>query len=211
MGGMGGMSGMGMQPTGQPQGGSYSFLNAPPAQGSFGGPQRGGAFSGQGMQAQMTGFPGGGASGLMPQQTGYGMMSQPTGMGGGLMSQPTGMGMRPQPTGMHDPRLGAMMQTFMPSNLSQVSYATWGKLTNSHSRLLELHSSVKAQASRLPTLSNHCSATRMSRRPRSHGLLQSRRRRITTKSSVRGKKEMDSSRARLRGRCLASLAWVRMT
>lgn len=111
----GGMGGMGMQP-----GGNMSFLNAPPAPGSFG-PQRG-SFSGQGMQPQMTGFPTG-QSNLLPQQTGFpGVMSQPTGMGGGLMSQPTGMGMgmRPQPTGMNDPRLGAMMQTFMPSNLSQV-------------------------------------------------------------------------------------------
>ena len=37
------------------------------------------------------------------------------------MSQPTGMGaLRPQPTGFHDPRLQSMMQSFMPSNLSQV-------------------------------------------------------------------------------------------
>lgn len=78
----------------------------------------------------MTGFAAGGASGLMPMQTG--MMSQPTGMGmgmgggGGLMSQPTGMGgnfgaLRAQPTGVHDPRLQQMMQSFMPSNMSQVS------------------------------------------------------------------------------------------
>ena len=52
-------------------------------------------------------------------------MSQPTGIGagGGMISQPTGMGMgglRSQPTGMHDPRLQTMIQSFMPSNLSQV-------------------------------------------------------------------------------------------
>jgi hypothetical protein len=76
----------------------------------------------------MTGYPGGGASGLMPQQTGVGgggMMSQATGYGGGMMSQPTGMGMsgglRAQPTGMQDPRLQSMMQSFMPSNMAQVS------------------------------------------------------------------------------------------
>jgi len=89
----------------------------------------------------MTGFPGGGASGLLSQQTGFGgsggpgmmsqptgmgmgggmgMMSQQTGMGGGLMSQPTGMGLRAQPTGVHDPRLQSMMQSFMPSNTAQV-------------------------------------------------------------------------------------------
>lgn len=79
-----------------------------------------------GLAPQMTGFPGGGASGLLPQQTGYpgggGLMSQPTGFGGGgLMPQATGMGMlRAQPTGFHDPRLQTMMQSFMPSNMSQV-------------------------------------------------------------------------------------------
>ena len=34
------------------------------------------------------------------------------------MAQPTGI--RPQPTGYQDPRLQSMMQTFMPSNMSQV-------------------------------------------------------------------------------------------
>lgn len=104
--------------------GQYSFLNAPPAAGSFGRQNSTG-----GMAPQMTGYPGGS---MMPQQTGYsGLMSQQTGMHGGglmaqqtgmpgLMSQPTGMGLRAQPTGIQDPRLGAMMQTFMPSNLSQV-------------------------------------------------------------------------------------------
>jgi len=130
------------QPTGLPSG-NLSFLNAPP-------PTFGGGGMGGGMTPQMTGFPGGGASGLMSQQTGFGgmggmrpqptgfgggmmgqptgMMSQPTGMLGqptGLMSQPTGMGggLRPQPTGYQDPRLQSMMQSFMPSNLSQVSCA----------------------------------------------------------------------------------------
>jgi hypothetical protein len=45
--------------------------------------------------------------------------------GGGLMAQPTGMGgLRPQPTGFHDPRLQTMMQSFMPSNLSQVCHSS---------------------------------------------------------------------------------------
>jgi hypothetical protein len=68
--------------------------------------------------SQQTGYPGGGG-GLMSQPTGMGMGM---GMGGGgLMAQPTGMGgLRPQPTGFHDPRLQTMMQSFMPSNLSQV-------------------------------------------------------------------------------------------
>lgn len=104
-------------PTGM--GGNMSFLNQPPQQSNF---------RPSGMTSQMTGYPGGGASGLMSQQTGFqgAMMSQPTGMGmamggGGLMSQPTGMGgLRPRPTGIHDPRLQSMMQSFMPSNLSQV-------------------------------------------------------------------------------------------
>ncbi|KAK8861200.1 hypothetical protein IAR55_002019 [Kwoniella newhampshirensis] len=110
-------------PTGMQGGGNYSFLNQPPPS----------SFRQQGMTPQMTGFPGGGASGLMPQQTGYpgsgmmsqptgmGMMSQPTGMGGGMMSQPTGMGrLQAQPTGLpHDPRLQSMMQSFLPSDLSQ--------------------------------------------------------------------------------------------
>lgn len=137
---------MSSQPTGFPQqqqqqqrpGGNLSFLNAPPPSGSFGpqptgfsgmgnnltGPGAGG-FSG--MTPQMTGYPGGGASGLMPQQTGYpGLMSQPTGFGGGgggLMPQQTGFGggLRAQPTGFQDPRLASMMQSFMPSNTSQVS------------------------------------------------------------------------------------------
>jgi hypothetical protein len=77
--------------------------------------------AGGGLMAHTTGY----SPGLMSQQTGMpsGLMSQPTGMPG-LMSQPTGMpgGLRAQPTGLpHDPRLGAMMQTFMPSNMSQVS------------------------------------------------------------------------------------------
>lgn len=113
-----------MQPmqTGFRPSGNMSFLNQPPPpprQNFTGGP-------GMGMAPQMTGYPGGGASGLMPQQTGFqgGMMSQPTGYGGGLMSQPTGMGtLRAQPTGVHDPRLASMMQSFMPSNMSQVSAA----------------------------------------------------------------------------------------
>jgi hypothetical protein len=122
-------------PTGQQTGGggNYSFLNTQPTgfRPSFTGA------SGSGLNPQMTGFPGGGASGLLSQPTGYGgggmmsqptgmgmgggMMSQPTGMSGGLMSQPTGMGLRAQPTGVHDPRLQTMMQSFMPSNMSQVS------------------------------------------------------------------------------------------
>ncbi len=108
-------------------GGGLSFLNQPPPF-SF---RQGGL--GVGVNPQMTGYPGGGASGLMSQQTGFtggGFGAQPTGMGigigmgggGGLMSQPTGMGggLRPQPTGLQDPRLQSMMQSFMPSNLSQV-------------------------------------------------------------------------------------------
>ncbi|ORX36220.1 hypothetical protein BD324DRAFT_627945 [Kockovaella imperatae] len=99
--------------TGGSSGGNMSFLNQPPS------------FGGGGLNPQMTGYPGGGASGLMSQQTGYGgLNAQPTGYGGGLMSQPTGMGggfggLRAQPTGVQDPRLQSMMQTFMPSNLSQ--------------------------------------------------------------------------------------------
>lgn len=150
----GGMGGMSAMSTGQPTGaGGYAFLNAPPPQGSFGGPQRGGSFSGQGMQSQMTGlsgFPTGGSTSLMPQQTGYsGIMSQPTGMstGGGLLSQPTGMSMRPQPTGMNDPRLGAMMQTFMPSNVSQVSDRCGAVLTTSPSRRRVCRSSTRHRPS----------------------------------------------------------------
>ena len=100
-------------------GGNLSFLNQPPS--SYGG----------GMNPQITGYPAGGASGLMSQQTGYssGLGSQPTGFGGGLMSQPTGMpggfgGLRAQPTGVQDPRLQSMMQTFMPMNMSQVGNPT---------------------------------------------------------------------------------------
>ncbi|WVW79834.1 hypothetical protein I302_101804 [Kwoniella bestiolae CBS 10118] len=98
---------------------NYSFLNQPPPL-----PSSNSSFRSNNLTPQMTGYPGGGASGLMPQQTGYqpsGLMSQPT----GLMSQPTGMGMgmgrlQPQATGMpHDPRLQQMMQSFMPSNISQ--------------------------------------------------------------------------------------------
>lgn len=97
-----------------------------------------------GMMPQQTGFNASANAGrMMPQQTGFqgGMMSQPTGMmsqsagmgltpqqtgwqgGAGLMSQPTGIGrLQAQPTGMpHDPRLQTMMQSFMPSNMSQVS------------------------------------------------------------------------------------------
>lgn len=149
MSGMGGMGGMGQQPTGfgqqqqrppsisplptgqsqqqSQQGGGYSFLNTQPTgfRPSFTGSSGGG---GMGMNPQMTGFAGGGASGLMSQPTGFqggsGLMSQPTGMG--MMSQPTGMGgLRAQPTGVHDPRLQTMMQSFMPSNLSQVSYSSF--------------------------------------------------------------------------------------
>nr|XP_018264468.1 multidomain RhoGEF [Kwoniella dejecticola CBS 10117]OBR86626.1 multidomain RhoGEF [Kwoniella dejecticola CBS 10117] len=109
------------QQTGMPgqggAGGNYSFLSQPPQL-----PQSTGSFRSSNLTPQMTGYPGGGASGLLPQQTGYsggGLMSQPTGM----MSQPTGMGMgglQPQATGLpHDPRLQQMMQSFMPSNLSQ--------------------------------------------------------------------------------------------
>lgn len=125
MGGMGGMSGMGggagagTGAAGAGGAGNYSFLSAPPAAGSFG-PQRSSFSSQGGMMPQATGFSGGG---MGAQPTGMGgMMSQPTGMGGGLMSQPTGMGgLRAQPTGMHDPRLASMVQSFMPSNMAQVS------------------------------------------------------------------------------------------
>lgn len=109
-------------PSQQTGGGNLAFLNQPPPS-SF-------RPMASGVMPQMTGYPGGGASGIMSQSTGFqgGMMSQPTGMGmlggggGGLMSQPTGMGMglRAQPTGVQDPRLQSMMQSFMPSNLSQV-------------------------------------------------------------------------------------------
>ncbi|WWC98979.1 hypothetical protein V866_005873 [Kwoniella sp. B9012] len=116
------MGGMGQGNTAN----NYSFLNQPPPSNS--------SFRSNNLTPQMTGYPGGGASGLMPQQTGYqpsGLMSQPTGASGllsqptGLMSQPTGMGMgmgrlQPQATGLpHDPRLQQMMQSFMPSNISQ--------------------------------------------------------------------------------------------
>ncbi|WVN89977.1 uncharacterized protein L203_105207 [Cryptococcus depauperatus CBS 7841] len=118
-------------------GGNYAFLNQPPPNAL-----------GHNLTPQMTGFPGSGGGGLMPQQTGFNpaggparvmpqqtgyqgsIMSQSTGMGltpqqtgwqGGLMSQPTGMGrLQPQQTGLpHDPRLQTMMQSFMPSNMSQ--------------------------------------------------------------------------------------------
>lgn len=105
-------------PTGNGQG-NYGFLNQPPPMPQqFGNNRQGQAPSG-GLVSQMTGFVAGGASGLMPLHTG--MMPQQTGM---MMSQPTGMGggLRPQPTGVHDPRLQQMMQSFMPSNMSQVSY-----------------------------------------------------------------------------------------
>ncbi|BEJ13329.1 hypothetical protein CspHIS471_0305030 [Cutaneotrichosporon sp. HIS471] len=137
MGAMGGMAGQGMPSGGMPSGAmgsgstglnapgagagsgapNYSFLSAPPPPGSFG--QRGSFGNQNGLMSQPTGFPAGGASGLMPQQTGMPMMGQPTGLGANLMAQPTGMGLRAQPTGIHDPRLGAMLQSFMPSNMSQ--------------------------------------------------------------------------------------------
>lgn len=64
-------------------------------------------------------------TGMMSQSTGMGLTPQQTGWqgGAGLMSQPTGVGrLQAQPTGMpHDPRLQTMMQSFMPSNMSQVS------------------------------------------------------------------------------------------
>lgn len=114
-------TGFGQQQQGQRPGagggGNLSFLNQPP-------PSMSSYRTGGGMAPQMTGFVAGGASGLMSQQTGYqpSLMSQPTGFGGGLMSQPTGMGgLRAQPTGFQDPRLQSMMQSFMPSNMSQVS------------------------------------------------------------------------------------------
>jgi hypothetical protein len=133
----------------QPGGGNYSFLNTQPtgfrpsftgSSGSGLAPQMTGYPGGgaSGLLSQPTGY--GGGSGMMSQPTGMGMgmggggmMSQPTGMGGGMMSQPTGMGgglmsqstgmggLRAQPTGVHDPRLQSMMQSFMPSNTSQVS------------------------------------------------------------------------------------------
>lgn len=111
-------TGFGQPPQGQRPGGNLSFLNQPP-------PSMSSYRTGGGMAPQPTGFVAGGASGLMSQQTGYqpSLMSQPTGFGGGLMSQPTGMGgLRAQPTGFQDPRLQSMMQSFMPSNMSQVSY-----------------------------------------------------------------------------------------
>ena len=95
-------------------GGNFGLLNQPS--------QSQASFRSSGLNAQPTGYPGGGASGLMSQQTGFqgGMLSQPTGFGG-LQSQPTGFaGLRAQPTGVQDPRLQSMMQSFMPSNLSQV-------------------------------------------------------------------------------------------
>jgi hypothetical protein len=109
-------------------GGNYAFLSQPPPSFSANSGQRmQSSFTGSNSLApQITGYPGGGASGLMSQATGYqGMTSQPTGYGGGLMSQPTGMSrLQAQPTGMpHDPRLQSMMQSFMPSNMSQVGYS----------------------------------------------------------------------------------------
>jgi hypothetical protein len=130
----------------QRPGGNLSFLNAPPSSSQFnpGGmaPQMTGypGSAGGGVMPQQTGYGGmmSQPTGMMGQQTGMsgmmgqrtGMMSQPTGMmpqqtgfGGGLMSQPTGFGggLRAQPTGYQDPRLQSMMQSFMPSNMSQVS------------------------------------------------------------------------------------------
>ncbi|KAL7419920.1 hypothetical protein Q5752_005838 [Cryptotrichosporon argae] len=122
-----------------PQTGNYAFLNQPPPS-NYGRPQQQQQQQPSfGMQPQMTGFPGGGASGLMaqptgfapalgPQQTGFqplasqqtgfgALASQPTGFQG-LTPQQTGM-LRAQPTGVHDPRLQTMMQSFMPSNMSQ--------------------------------------------------------------------------------------------
>ena len=144
-----GGGGVGMQPmqTGfnmsqrhPPSSSHLSFLNQPPPS-SF---RTGGGGMGGGLNPQMTGYVAGGASGLMSQQTGYpgggGMMSQPTGMmsqptgfgGGGLMAQQTGMpggGLRAQPTGFQDPRLQSMMQSFMPSNMSQASVSSHAPLS----------------------------------------------------------------------------------
>ena len=132
----------------QRPGGNLSFLNAPPPSSQFNpgcmAPQMTGypgAGGGGGMMPQQTGYGGmmsqptgmmgqqtgmsgmmGQRTGMMPQQTG--MMPQQTGYGGGgLMSQPTGFGggLRAQPTGYQDPRLQSMMQSFMPSNVNQVS------------------------------------------------------------------------------------------
>lgn len=130
----------------QRPGGNLSFLNAPPPSSQFNpsgmapqmtgypGAASGGMMSQQtgyggimsqptGMMGQQTGMPGmmGQRTGMMSQQTG--MMPQQTGYGGGMMSQPTGFGggLRAQPTGYQDPRLQSMMQSFMPSNMSQVS------------------------------------------------------------------------------------------
>ncbi|KAK4688172.1 actin cytoskeleton-regulatory complex protein PAN1, partial [Tremellales sp. Uapishka_1] len=107
-------------PTGAP---NFSFLNQPPPSSFQQRPLQSSFTGGSGLQPQMTGYPAGGASGLISQQTGYpGMMPQQTGFQGGMMSQPTGMGrLQAQPTGLpHDPRLQSMMQSFMPSNTSQV-------------------------------------------------------------------------------------------
>lgn len=108
--------------TGAP-GGNYSFLNQPPPPSFNRGPTTSSFTGSSGLAPQMTGYPAAGASGLLSQPTGYqgGMMSQSTGMSS-LLSQPTGVGrLQAQPTGMpHDPRLQTMMQSFMPSNISQV-------------------------------------------------------------------------------------------
>lgn len=136
--GMVGMGGGGASGAGTGAGaggaGNYSFLNAPPPPGSFS--QRSSISNqGGGLMSQQTGFPGGGASGLMTQPTGMGgMMSQPTGMGmgGGMMAQATGMPghLSAQPTGYHDPRLTSMVQSFMPSNMAQVSCQVSARTTS---------------------------------------------------------------------------------
>ena len=207
-------------PTGM--GGNMSFLNQPPQQSSF---------RPSGLNPQMTGYPGGGASGLMSQQTGFqgGMMSQPTGMGmgigggmgmgGGLMSQPTGMGaLRPQPTGFHDPRLQSMMQSFMPSNLSQVrepQRAYSGILPNQylHSPSQHLaHPSLTRLRNNSPSLrlSRPFCRTHRSKRPKSLGRYLDKRRRTTTRFSAHGTRmAMASSPVRQRGKYLDKRAWVK--
>lgn len=207
-------TGFGQQQQGQRPGvgggGNLSFLNQPP-------PSMSSYRTGGGMAPQMTGFVAGGASGLMSQQTGYqpSLMSQPTGFGGGLMSQPTGMGgLRAQPTGFQDPRLQSMMQSFMPSNMSQVScfsvlFCRLNQLTHEYShshRPARLNSDKTTRINPSHRPSSRCCRIRRSRLRKSPGRCPNRRRRTMTRSSGLGRRAMGSSPERLQGRCSARVA-----
>lgn len=178
-------SGMGMSsnPTGASGGqGNYSFLNAPPPQSSLGGGM------GSRMTPQMTGYPGGGM--------------------GAMTAQPTGM--------PHDPRLQMMAASFMPSNVNQVRPLNSSFQSFNSRASFDSHSAPQETCnSPIPSL-NHCnnpsnlsSPTHPSRRPKSPGRSADRRRRTTTKSSVRGRAGRAAvlSMVRWRGRCLGRRGW----